>query len=251
MSIRLVGNSGCKLELSIENGIPVVVKSQGSFLDVDFKVLCNLHYHGVNIPEYYEVTPERVKMRYLDGLTIADYIDEDRNLDQLIEFCKFVIDQSFNNSVDKDITTALQDKFLSLDQLVPKELLNFKLHTLYDRLPKQVPCGVSHGDLTLENIIYWNDDFYLIDAHYTLLDSPVFDCAKLRQDSECGWFVRNHSTNLAFDDRIKYVNEKIKSFNNYTQDDNLLIFMLLRVIPYCKNYQDRAWLISKINQLWI
>lgn len=249
--ISLVGNSGCKLELSIENNIPVVVKSQGNFLDLDFKVLLALHYYGLNIPEYYEVTPERVKMRYLDGLTISDYIDEDRDLDKLIEFCTSVIDVCTKNSISDDITAELQDKFQSLDQLVPKEQLKFKLHELYERLPKQVPKGVAHGDLTLENIIYWNDDFYLIDAHYNTLNSVVFDSVKLRQDSECGWFVRNSVQSPAFSDRLKYINQQIKTINNYTKDDNLLIFMLLRVIPYCRNVQDREWLITHINQLWI
>lgn len=249
--IELKGNSGCRLELSIENNIPVVVKSQGNFLDLDFKVLTALKYYGLNIPDYYEVTPERVTMRYLDGLTIADYIEEDRDLDKLAEFCQTVITILENNSVTGNITAELQDKFQSLDQLVPKDQLKFKLHELYDRLPKELPCEVYHGDLTLENIIYWNDEFYLIDANYSTLNSSAFDCAKLRQDSECGWFVRNSIQTLAFNDRLKYINQQIKTINSYTQDDNLLIFMLLRVIPYCKTDQDRAWLIRHINKLWI
>lgn len=249
--IKLVGNSGCKLELSIENDIPVVVKSQGNFLDLDYKVLFNLHEHGVNIPEYYEVAPERVVMRFLDGLNVIDYIDEDRDLDKLVEFCKHTINLFRENSLVEDRTAELQDKFQTLDQLIDKNQLNFKLHELYDKIPKQVPCGLYHGDLTLENIIYWNDEFYLIDANYSTLNSLAFDSAKLRQDSECGWFVRNSIQSSAFNDRLKYINQQIKSINNYTQNDNLLIFMLLRVIPYCKNVQDKEWLIKHINQLWI
>ena len=249
--IKLVGNSGCKLELSIENDIPVVVKSQGNFLDLDYKVLFNLHEHGVNIPEYYEVSPERVTMRFLDGLNVIDYIDEDRDLDKLVEFCKHTINLFRENSLVEDRTAELQDKFQTLDQTIDKNQLNFKLHELYDKMPKQVPCGLYHGDLTLENIIYWNDEFYLIDANYSTLNSLAFDSAKLRQDSECGWFVRNSIQSSAFNDRLKYINQQIKSINNYTQNDNLLIFMLLRVIPYCKNVQDKEWLIEHINQLWI
>lgn len=249
--IELKGNSGCKLELSIENNIPVVVKSQGNFLDLDYRVLLNLYEHGVNIPEYYEVTPERVVMRFLDGLSLVDYIEEDRDLDKLVEFCKHTIDMFRENSLVEDRTAELQDKFQTLDQLIEKNQLTFKLHELYDRLPKQVPCGVYHGDLTLENIIYWNDEFYLIDANYSTLNSLAFDCAKLRQDSQCGWFVRNSNPNLAFNDRLKYIDQQIKAFNSYAQDDNLLIFMLLRVIPYCKNIQDKDWLVQQINRLWI
>ena len=249
--IKLVGNSGCKLELLIENDIPVVVKSQGNFLDLDYKVLYNLYEHGINIPEYYEVSPERVTMRFLDGLSVVDYIEEDRDLDKLVEFCKHTIDLFRENSLVEDRTAELQDKFQTLDQSIEKNQLTFKLHELYDILPKQVPCGLYHGDLTLENIIYWNDEFYLIDANYSTLNSLSYDSAKLRQDSTCGWFVRNSNQSPAFYDRLKYIDQQIKTINSYTQDNNLLIFMLLRVIPYCKNSQDRDWLIKQVNQLWI
>lgn len=249
MPIRLTGNSGSKLELAVENNIPVIIKSQGTKLDQDYQVLQELHRCHIQIPEYYSIGRDRVVMRYLDGLDIFTYISQGRDLDRLLDFLKHVLAVMEFNSVDTDLSSAIQEKLDSLVSIEPH--LTFKLVDLYDRLPKVLPQGLYHGDLTLENIIYWNDDFYLIDANYTTLNSMAFDSAKLRQDSECLWFARNVFIDATVQDRIKYINAGIKEFNVYTKNNDLLIFMLMRVIPYCARDVDRKFLIEQINKLWI
>lgn len=250
MSVKLEGNSGCKLELSIYQNTPVVVKSQGNFLNLDYEVLQNLKKHNIYVPEYYSVEPHRVIMRYLDGVNIVDYINQSYDLDKLAEFCQSNLSLFLENSILQDRSKELHEKFLNIEPLIPTKQLNFRLYELYDSLPKEIPCGIYHGDFTLENIIYWNDNFYLIDANYTMLDSAVFDCAKIRQDSTCGWFVRRNTMSEQFYDRLRYLDLKIKNLNNFSSDNHILIFMLLRVYPYCHATLDQNWLIDKINLLW-
>jgi RIO-like serine/threonine protein kinase len=250
MAIQLTGNSGCKLELTVNNNVPVIIKSNGSQLDLDYAVLQTLAKLQIKIPDYYFISPTRVVMRYLDGLSMADYIQQDKDIHKLIEFLSTILHTFEKQSIVTDIRLHIQEKFEQLERCKLPGLL-FKLHELYDQLPTHVPCGIYHGDLTLENIIYWNDNFYLIDANHTNLNSVAFDSAKIRQDTECLWFTRNVTIHSDVADKINYINSAVKDINSYTSNNFLLIFMLLRVIPYCTSMKDRNFLIMQINQLWI
>jgi hypothetical protein len=81
----------------------------------------------------------------------------------------------------------------------------------------------------------------------TEYDSYVFDLAKLRQDLECGWFIRTESV---------YYTAKLESINNAFADvehfnnDYLLILMLMRVLPYTINYNDKNFIETEITKLW-
>ena len=114
MMLKLTGNSGCKIEIVIENNTPVIVKSGGNFLDLDYSVLASLSNKGIKTPEYYSVSPDRVTMRYLDGLSIVDYITQGKDLDKLIDFCKNTLQIFEQNSSMMNIDDKLHDKFISL-----------------------------------------------------------------------------------------------------------------------------------------
>ena len=249
MSISLIGNSGCTLTLALQDNVPVVVKSNGKNLDLDYRVLSSLADYHIAVPEYYKVSPDQVIMQYLDGLSILDYIQQGKDLDKFLEFLSTLLDKFAKHSCIIDITGQLENKFSQLESTLDYQLL-FMFDKLFDCLPKQVPCNIYHGDLTFGNIIYWNNDFYLIDANATELNSMAFDSAKLRQDSECLWFLRDLRGDVVTLDRINYINSKILKFNKYTNNDSLLIFMLLRVLPYCVHGTHSTLLINHIHRLW-
>ena len=89
----------------------------------------------------------------------------------------------------------------------------------------------------------------MIDPVTTEYDSYVFDLAKLRQDIECKWFLRNSEVKL--DTKLEILNSKIK--HSFSQDinDSLLILMLLRVIQYCERGDNNYnFLMKEIHRLW-
>lgn len=130
-----------------------------------------------------------------------------------------------------------------------KNQFPFTQEELIDRLPKKLPRSMYHGDMTLENIMYVDPDFYMIDAVTTEYDSYIFDIAKMRQDLECKWFLRN--TDVRLDTKLQNIQDAIRQKYEIAFDDNLLILMLLRVIRYCKegdaNYN---FLMKEIKRLW-
>jgi hypothetical protein len=103
--------------------------------------------------------------------------------------------------------------------------------------------------MTLENIINTNSQFCFIDPVTIEYDSYIFDIAKLRQDLECKWFLRNCNTKL--DVKLQNIQERLEMEFTDAFDDNLLILMLLRVLAHCKkNDSDYLFLIGEIKRLW-
>ena len=117
---------------------------------------------------------------------------------------------------------------------------NFNFEDIFNKLPKKIFSSEYLGDLTLENILYDVDKnkFFIIDQSITEYDSYVFDIAKLKQDTVCQWFIRNDLINL--DKELNEINDVLSKYEYYN-NDYLLIIMLMRVLPYCKNNNERDW----------
>jgi hypothetical protein len=132
----------------------------------------------------------------------------------------------------------------------------FTKEDLILKLPKILPCSIYHGDMTLENIIYNSTrGFYFIDPVTVPYDSWVFDIAKLRQDLECGWFLRDNDVDVGSDIMLDIKTKKIQKniLKKFPIADNkyLLILMLLRVYRHCEiNSKDYVFIMREINHLW-
>lgn len=214
-------------------------------IERNYERLTFLEKMGYNVPKIYKKENNLLEMEYINGLDMKTYltlygIDSFyKNICQLINRLKF-------ESFEKDYTKTYYEKLNWFDV---NDDLNFTKKELIDSLPKILPSSVYHGDTTLENIIYKNNKFYLIDAATIEYDSWVFDVSKMRQDIHCGWFIRNQN-----DKNIKkYTNiieQKILDTYPITNNNSLLILMLLRVFRYAQNEQDKKFLIEEMNKLW-
>lgn len=161
----------------------------------------------------------------------------------------FIIDtlSSFaENSIDKDYTEVYNNK---LSWITGKESFPFTKEQLIERLPKVLPQSIYHGDMTLENIMSCDDGFCMIDGVLLDYDSYIFDIAKMRQDLECKWFIRNDKVKL--DVKLKNLQENILNHFPVAKNDALLILMLLRVYLHTKDGDNNRIFIEKeINKLW-
>jgi hypothetical protein len=150
------------------------------------------------------------------------------------------------NSIVKDYSEVYNHKLAFIDEA---QDLPFTKEELIARLPKRLPSSNYHGDLTLENILHSNNSFYMIDAVTIEYDSYIFDIAKLRQDLECKWFLRN--SNMMLDVKLQNLQDKILSRFSGADNDFLLILMLLRVYQHTKTFDnDRKFILKEINRLW-
>ena len=68
----------------------------------------------------------------------------------------------------------------------PGTIENYEM--VFDYLNNNIPNlniykNVCHGDLTLSNLIFKNNEIYCIDFLDSFIDSPIIDLVKLKQDS--------------------------------------------------------------------
>lgn len=198
------------------------------------------------LPKIYNYSKNKFDMEYIHGLDMLTYL-KTHDYDQLTKFLIKIFDKLSADNCLKDYTETYRKR---LNTIIIEEKFPFTKEELLEKLPKLLPQSNYHGDLTLENIL-WKDDrgFILIDCQSSEFDSYIFDIAKLRQDLECAWFARKEK--ISFDGKLKSIQEDL--FKKYPESNNdyLLIMMLLRVYQYSKSDTlERTFLIDRIKKLW-
>jgi len=199
-----------------------------------------------NVPKIYSFDSNILDMEYIHGLDMKSYLSV-RDTKRLTDFLIHILSFFSQNSQMTDYTETYVDRLkyikLSSDIVFTKE-------QLLEKLPKRLPRSKYFGDLTLENIIYSEDGrFYLIDGMTSEYDSYIFDIAKLRQDLECKWFLRN--TKLYLDVKVENIQDKLLEKFELANNNYLLILMLLRVYRYAKSGSlEEQFLIKEMNRLW-
>jgi len=237
------GHSGCKVFLKELNSKKYVEKV-GS-IDRNIERMTALYGMGYPVPKIYSVECETMSMEYLHGLDMKTYLIHN-NIYRLFDFICNILNSFSNNSETKDYTNVYYEKlkWLNVNNDMP-----FSKDEFISKLPKKLPQSTYHGDLTLENILYTDPGFHLIDPVTIEYDSFIFDIAKLRQDLECKWFLRG--TNIKLEVKLQNLQQKLKL--NYPEafDDNLLILMLLRVYLHTKPGDfENQFIMKEIRRLW-
>lgn len=246
------GHSGCKIELHNEDGLFLIKKTGGGEkLKQSANILNELSKIGFKTPKIYSISENEIKMEYINGINMSHYIynaDAD-HLDKLIFFLNSYIERQSSFELI-DITEKIYKKLQDIQLASDLSFLNFTIEELFEKLPKTTKCGLVHGDLTLENILYYKNDFYLIDANPTDILSIEYDASKILQDLDCLWFVRFEDDKMGFDIPCRKIGERLKNKWNFLNNKYILVFMLLRIFPYCTDEQTKKFLITEINKKW-
>lgn len=241
---RLNGYSGSEVYLVEENGSKIIKKINN--IDRNYERMSYLYKKGFDIPAIFSKKDNILKMEYLYGLDMIEFL-KTNDFTLLQNFILDVIDKLKKTTHNKDYSIAYQKK---LNEITDFKVFNFTKNQLYSKLPKILPQSNYIGDFSLDNIIFSNNKFYLIDCITVDFDSWIFDVAKIRQDLQCEWFIRKHK-DLKFDVCLNIMLNKIFEKNEYCNNNYILIVMLLRIYPYSsENTEDRFFLIDKINKLW-
>lgn len=196
------------------------------------------------VPEIYYYDGKTLDMEYIRGLDMKNYLIHN-GISLLFNFLCDTIDEFSDDFIElKDYTETYRKK---LSWMTGDEGFNFTAEQLIRSLPRRLPRTMYHGDMTLENILYTDPGFYFIDPLTSEYDSYIFDIAKLRQDLECKWFIRN--TDVKIDVKLQRLQDKLKRRYPEAFDDDVLILMLMRVYPYC-NDKDKQFIVKEANRLW-
>lgn len=237
------GHSGSKVYL-MEDTDRLFVRKVGN-VERNFERLHALDHYGFPVPRVYNyVTGETLDMEYLHGLDMKNYLIHNNSI-SLYEFILDTLETFSTHKRElKDYTQVYHQKL----EWLPKDFL-FTKEELIDRLPKMLPQSLYHGDFTLENILFTDPWFHLIDPVTIEYDSFMFDIAKLRQDLVCKWFLRNSDVRL--ESKIHIIDEQLKTDYPEACSDEMLILMLLRVLKHCeKDDFNYRFLMKEIERLW-
>ena len=240
---ELSGHSGSQIYLMQDDQKLFVRKIDN--VERNYERMTALKEACFRVPEIYAYDGTTLDMQYIRGLDMKTYLIHN-NVNLLYNFICDTIDEFSCTGVMKDYTETYHKK---LSWITGEEGFNFTKNELIDRLPKKLEQSIYHGDMTLENIMYTDPGFCFIDPLTSEYDSYIFDIAKLRQDLECKWFIRN--TDIKLDTKLQNLQDKLKKTYRGANvfDDNILILMLMRVYPYC-NEKDKQFILNEANRLW-
>ena len=246
------GHSGCSVNLFLSNGKYIVIKEGKTDLEKSANILLDLKEKGFNVPEIISIEKNKIELEYINGIDMLTYVsnaDKNDNL-KLIDFIDYYY-STLQCSNTKDFSKEIYEKLLDIDKKIDYSKLKFSREELYNQLPKIVSSGLVHGDFTLENIIYRNGDFYLIDSNPTLINSLEYDGCKILQDLDSLWFVRNQKLKNNYAISCNFISNQLKKNWPFLQDNYVVAFMMMRIIPYCTEKSTKDFLYKEINKLWL
>ena len=230
---HLKGHSGASISLYDDNNTYKVVKNNFKNAKASAFILDHLPF---NTPQVYSVTSTRIEMEYINGLDMATFLTNASKKDiyKLIDFLFDYINYCLNNSNPYNFK---KEPDVKIQNLKPFINLN-ELKKDYDYC---MPESLIHGDFTLENIIFFDDKFYLIDANPTDLSSIHFDANKLRQDIDSFWFVRDKKPSLELRMNCLVISKELKKRFTFMKKDTIFILMLSRILPYTKEQKTEIF----------
>lgn len=238
----LNGRSGSSVYLAKENNQIGVYKTKIRNVEGIVNTYDLLPF---NKPLIYSYTDTTIFMEYISGISIKTYLETATitDLDRLVNYISSYFDFCLNSATEsKDYRNLVLDKQDTIANLCDEDLA-YKFNYL-------LPKSTIHGDFTFDNLLYYNNDFYMIDISPTAFDSVYFDANKLRQDLTGLWFVRNAKNKANYQLNCNYIYDKLKQQYPYIFDDNIYKFMLSRILPYCVNHkEDYDFIMKEINRL--
>ena len=262
--IELQGHSGCKVYLIIpDNGKMFVRKISKNFqYNERLKKQCEKQK---NYKGDYSFTPVIFNEGIIDDLYYFDmeYIVGDitssllmkswpiGKINSLTDFLVNVIKENKESEViDSNVSVIVENKIKNLFDKVKLHRDDGAIKTAFKILSEHnwsnLRKSKSHGDFTLENIIYsTNNEFYLIDFLDAFYDTWISDASKVLFDLLIGWsfrmeFVKTDAVSENTKVRVLLLSKQfIERFDNILDDDKLwediysyFLLELLRVIPY-------------------
>lgn len=267
-NINLLGYSGCQLDvISLTSG-EVFIKKTSKNKDYNNRLKMQLKkqikYHGSFKSckvyyDFYENDLYSFIMEYIDGVNLGEGL-KSISISEINNFVEMFFDEiQINNEFDKNASKILKNKILSVSlQIGDIKKIDKYLSLLHKHSWSYIIKSNCHGDLTLENIIYKNGDYYLIDFLDSFYDSWMIDVAKLLQDTELFWCYREKTINNDVYTKLLYMRnliiDRILLFKNgyeiLCEIYHILMLNLLRILPYVKDALTEKFIMTKLEYVY-
>lgn len=221
------------------------VRKKGN-VERNFKQMLLLSELGFPVPKILNKVEDTLDMEYIPGSDVGTYLLSNHP-NKLIDFIIKTVRQFQKYSTDKNYYSVFSK---NIDMFKDDTALPFHCNELIGRLPLDLEQSVCHGDFTLENIICRPDDtFCMIDTVSGEYDSWIFDLAKMRQDLEGHWFLRD--TQLPIQIQLLHIRQALQEEFPIAFNDYIYILMLLRVYRHTPpNSQEQQLILKEIIRKW-
>lgn len=281
-TLKLTGRSGCEIGLVYHDGLPVVRKYSKSIAYNERLIRqAEKQQRFLQGPAAQIFSSPRVmalgkgsheslawlEMEYVHAEKYSDFLErigipEIRSLAEAFR-------RYFSVMIDKAQKVNLPESvFLEKLQSLRTEIRpdsGFNDHLLHDvytylgNVPQgEILVGECHGDYTFSNMLFGDQQLFLIDFLDTFVESPVQDIVKFRQDTRYHWslmvegevplYKRNKLVQvLTFLDQVGQEvidrNPLVKTWYTYLQ-----VFNLLRILPYLHEQHEIKFVESALEQ---
>jgi len=245
------GFSGSRVFL-VKNSLPIgndksyySVRKEGN-IERNYEKMMILAEKGFAVPAVHYKTNSILSMEYIAGYDIISFLQR-YDVKLLLSFVVETIERFRQDIVNKNYLDTYVNHLFSLKN---NAFLPFSIDDLINRLPTHLEKSLCHGDFTFDNLIFNDNKFYMIDSSTGVYDSWIFDLAKLRQDIDGKWFLRNGDINQ-FNIELEFLKTELKKRYPIAFDDNIYILMLLRIYKYTNPSQpEHKFILKEIRKLW-
>ena len=253
MQSILTGHSGCKIYLMEDENRRHFVRKFSKNINYNerLKLQCekqkNFHNLMIQAPKVISCGKNEeglfyFDMEYVHGITLAEYIKRIK-VNEIQEIVNILTQQMkhFNYRGYEDNSKIFCNKIEDLYKKINNPLMRTGLDILSEHNWKNFPHTFCHGDLTLENIIICQGNFYFIDFLDSFYDCFILDVATLLQDVQCMWYYRfEKDLDVNVKIRLMIFRDlllKKMSAYNISKDDILcaLLLKLIRIYPYAND----------------
>jgi|TARA_B110000037_G_scaffold198691_1_gene237800 tRNA A-37 threonylcarbamoyl transferase component Bud32 len=270
ISQKFAGNSGCKLIIFSKKGYKVrkisnSKKNSERLVEQYQKIISFKKFQNIIVPKIFDhgIIDKKFyyDMEYFNSVNFSEmilkesYQDSYKALVKIFKYLTFCKKKSLEKNFPKLI---FEKKILQLEKNIKdKDKSLIKVIKLLKKFNwKNIPASISHGDLTMENILVNNDDLIFIDLSKNFINSYYLDLSKLLFDFICCWSFRFHNdgkNNIELDSlKNRYINFLLENFdqNEIENIKMLTLIDFLRVINYTKDNNFLALLKKNINRLY-
>lgn len=292
MEIEVKGHSGCSIDIIRQNNKLIIEKGtrDPKYVErlyqqaVKQKKACETQLQFIRIPQILNITKTDkemvMQMEYVYSKNFVDYF-ENAGFEQVNYFVK-AIDIFLKSEIDHSQLTEVPasvvldkwedvklktttNQFTGVREDVREVLRRSEIAFLtilnplnLSELPDiQMPVGVCHGDLTLSNILFNGNNYFLIDFLDSFIESPLLDMVKIRQDTAHRWSPLMYEG--SYDKtRFNIIADKIDSeLDNLFQKydwyvkyyDMFQLMNLLRVLQYGHEEVVVVYLCEEISKI--
>ena len=265
--MKLIGHSGCDVRL--KEGEKSFVRKTSKNIDYNKRLIqqCQkqksyIGYAPKVIGEGYIDKLFYFDMEYIRGESVASFLRSCpvTEIESISHVLINIIKDNKKKCVVLDSEETFKRKIKNTHSTIkkPDKIFNDVISFLLNHDWKGIVKSKSHGDLTLENIIYSYDDkrFYLIDFLDLFYDTWLADVSKIFQDLIVGWSFRHENINENTKIRMLLLNKTFgvelnKIFDRKAWLDvySFLLLDLLRIVPYIIDDKTYKFVIGSMSSM--